>query len=109
MIDDQTTHDSPNDSLRNWTRLTEIMRAVIREEIDKIHPTDDARRALELIIESSVRPSEVDGAFKLTVIDQNSQPRMIEKDGQQVEFTLQDLIDEFRVRYPVLFRRAKTP
>ncbi len=108
MIDDQTTHDSPNDSLRNWTRLTERMRAVIREEIDKIHPTDDARRALELIIESSVRPSEVDGAFKLTVIDQNSQPRMIEKDGQQVEFTLQDLIDEFRVRYPVLFRRAKT-
>ena len=108
MIDDQTTHDSPNDSLRHWTRLTERMREVIGEEIDKIHPTDDARRALELIIESSLRPSEVDGAFKLTVIDQNGQPRMIEKDGQQVEFTLHDLIDEFRVRYPVLFRRAKT-
>jgi endonuclease YncB( thermonuclease family) len=84
------------------------MREVIGEEIDKIHPTDDARRALELIIESSVRPSEVDGALKLTVIDQNGQPRMVEKDGERTEFTLQDLIDEFRVRYPVLFRRAKT-
>ncbi len=108
MIDDQTTHDSPNDSLRHWTRLTERMREVIGEEIDKIHPTDDARRALELIIESSLRPSEVDGVFKLTVIDQNGQPRMIEKNGEQTEFTLHDLIDEFRVRYPVLFRRAKT-
>jgi endonuclease YncB( thermonuclease family) len=108
MIDDQTTHDSPTDSLRHWTRLTERMREVIRGEIDKIHPTDDARRALELIIESSLRPSEVDGVFKLTVIDQNGQPRMIEKDGARTEFTLDDLIDEFRVRYPILFRRAKT-
>lgn len=108
MIDDQTTHDSPTDSLRHWTRLTERMREVIGEEIDKIHPTDDARRALELIIESSVRPSEADGALKLTVIDQNGQPRMVEKDGERTEFTLDDLIDEFRVRYPVLFRRAKT-
>ena len=50
------------------------MREVIHAELDKINPTDDARRALELIIESSLRPSGVDGALKLTVIDQDGKP-----------------------------------
>jgi endonuclease YncB( thermonuclease family) len=84
------------------------MREVIHAELDKINPTDDARRALELIIESSLRPSGVDGALKLTVIDQDGKPRTIEKDGQQREFTLQDLLEELRGRYGVLFRSAKS-
>jgi endonuclease YncB( thermonuclease family) len=84
------------------------MRDVIRAEIDRINPTDDAHRALELIVESSVRPSEVDGELKLTVIDQNGQPRTRETNGQQTDLTLHDLLDELRVRYPVLFKPSKT-
>ncbi|KFG67942.1 hypothetical protein [Microvirga sp. BSC39] len=107
MIDDTTTHDPSADPRRNWTQMRERMRETIHAELDKINPTDDARRALELIIESSLRPSEVDGALKLTVIDQDGKPRTIEKDGQQREFTLQDLLEELRGRYGVLFRSAK--
>jgi endonuclease YncB( thermonuclease family) len=108
MIDDTTTHDPSTDPRRNWTQMRERMRETIHAELDRINPTDDARRALELIIESSLRPSEVDGALKLTVIDQDGKPRTIEKDGQQREFTLQDLLEELRVRYGVLFRSAKS-
>ena len=84
--------------------MRERMREIIRAELDRIHPTDDAHRALELIIESSVRPSEVDGALKLTIIDHDGKPRTKRLDGEDVEFTLHDLLDELRVRYPVLFR-----
>ncbi|MEE1656033.1 hypothetical protein VB618_07480 [Microvirga sp. CF3062] len=107
MIDETTTHDPSVDPRRNWTQMRERMREAIRAELDTISPTDDARRALELIIESSLRPSEVDGALKLTVIDQDGKPRVIEKDGQQREFTLQDLLEELRGRYGVLFRSAQ--
>ncbi len=107
MIDDSLTHDPKRDPRRNWNRMRDRMREVIHAELDRIHPTDDARRALELIIESSVRPSEVDGALKLTVIDHDGRPRVIERDGQTAEFTLHDLLDELRVKYPVLFRPAK--
>ena len=47
--------------------MRERMREIIRAELDRIHPTDDAYRALELIIESSVRPSEADGALNETI------------------------------------------
>ncbi|MBF9196350.1 thermonuclease family protein [Microvirga terrestris] len=107
MIDDTTTHDPSTDPRRNWNQMRERMRETIHAELDRINPTDDSRRALELIIESSLRPSEVDGELKLTVIDHDGKPRMIDKDGQQREFTLQDLLEELRVRYGVLFRSAK--
>jgi endonuclease YncB( thermonuclease family) len=107
MIDETTTHDSSADPRQNWSRMREGMREAINAELDKINPTSDARRALELIIESSLRPSEVDGALKLTVIDQDGKPRTIDKDGQRREFTLQDLLEELRGRYGVLFRSAQ--
>jgi endonuclease YncB( thermonuclease family) len=107
MIDDSITHDPKADPRRNWTQMRDRMREIIHAELDRIHPTDDARRALELIIESSVRPSEADGGLKLTIIDHDGKPRTIEKDGQKAEFTLHDLLDELRVKYPVLFRPAK--
>jgi len=107
MIDDTIAQDPSADSRRSWTRMREKMRETIHAELDRINPTDDARRALELIIESSVRPSEVDGELKLTVIDHDGKPRTIERDGQHSEFTLQDLLAELRGRYPVLFRPAK--
>ena len=107
MIDDSITRDPQADPRRNWTQMRDRMREIIHAELDRIHPTDDARRALELIIESSVRPSEVDGALKLTIIDHDGKPRAIEKNGRPAEFTLHDLLDELRVKYPVLFRPAK--
>jgi endonuclease YncB( thermonuclease family) len=107
MIDDSITRDPKADPRRNWTQMRDRMREIIHAELDRIHPTDDARRALELIIESSVRPSEVDGALKLTIIDHDGKPRAIEKNGRPAEFTLHDLLDELRVKYPVLFRPAK--
>jgi endonuclease YncB( thermonuclease family) len=107
MIDESITRDASADPRRNWAQTQERMREAIHAELDKINPTDDARRALELIIESSLRPSEVDGALKLTVIDQDGKPRVIDKDGQKREFTLQDLLEELRGRYGVLFRSAK--
>lgn len=107
MIDDSITHDPKADPRLNWAHRRDRMREIIHAELDRIHPTDDARRALELIIESSVHPSEVDGALKLTIIDHDGKPRMMERDGQQAEFTLHDLLDELRVKYPVLFRPAK--
>jgi len=107
MIEDSITRDPQADLRRNWTQMRDSMREILHAKLDRIHPTDDARRALELIIESSVRPSEVDGALKLTIIDHDGKPRTIERDGRQDEFTLHDLLDELRVKYPVLFRPAK--
>ncbi|ANY78684.1 hypothetical protein BB934_10980 [Microvirga ossetica] len=107
MNDDSITRDSPADPRHHWAHMRERMREIIRAELDRIHPTDDAYRALELIIESSVRPSEVDGALKLTIIDHDGKPRTKRLDGEDVEFTLHDLLDELRVRYPVLFRPGK--
>ncbi len=107
MSDDSIIHDPKSDPRRNWAQMRDRMRETIHAELDKIHPTDDARRALELIIESSVRPSEMDGALKLTIIDHHGKPRTIERNGQKAEFTLHDLLDELRVKYPVLFRPAK--
>ena len=109
MIDDSLTHDPKRDPRRNWNRMRDRMREVIHAELDRIHPTDDARRALELIIESSVRPSEVDGTLKLTVIDSAGQPRVIEKNGRQVPLTLRDLIAELRTLHPVLFKSPPSP
>jgi len=108
-MSDVTSHRETSEKLGNTpigsaVQLRERMRALIHAEVEKLNPTDDARRALELIIESSLRPSNADGELKLTVIDAAGQPRMIEKNGQQVPFTLHDLIAELRTLHPVLFK-----
>lgn len=103
------SHDLGNTPIGNAVQLRERMRAIIHAEVDRIDPTDDARRALELIIESSLRPSIADGDLKLTVIDGNGQPRMIEKNGELVPFTLGDLMAELRTRHPALFKSPPKP
>lgn len=100
----ETSRDLGNTPIGHAVQMREQMRALIHAEIDKLHPTDDARRALELIIESSLRPSHVDGELRLTVIDATGQPRTKEKDGQHVPMTLHDLIAELRALHPVLFK-----
>lgn len=109
MSDVQSIHDAQHDSerSRHWTHMRDRMRTVIHAEVEKLDPTDDARRALELIVESSIRPSEVDGELKLTVIDPAGQPRTIMRNGQEEPFTLHDLIDELRAMHPVLFTPAR--
>lgn len=107
MMDDSMSHDSPADPRHAWGRMREKMREAIRAELDALDLTDDARRALELIVESSLRPSEIDGDFKLIVIDHNGTPRTVDRNGRQDDFTMQDLLAELRGRYPVLFRPAK--
>jgi len=105
----ETPLDLGNTPIGHVALLRQRMRAVIHAEVDKLNPTDDARRALELIIESSLRPSEVDGDLKLTVIDGNGEPRLMEKDGEKVPFTLQDLLAELRNLHPVLFKSPPRP
>jgi endonuclease YncB( thermonuclease family) len=105
----ETFGDLGTTPIGNAVQMRERMRALIHAEVEKLNPTDDARRALELIIESSLRPTSADGELKLTVIDANGQPRMIEKNGQQVPFTLHDLIDELRTIHPVLFKSTPKP
>ncbi|MEZ0172444.1 thermonuclease family protein [Microvirga sp. TS319] len=105
----ETSRDLGDTPIGNAVQMREQMRALIHAEIEKLNPTDDARRALELIIESSLRPSRVDGDLKLTVIDAAGQPRMIERNGQQVPFTLQDLMAELRSIHPVLFKTPAAP
>ncbi|MXQ14723.1 thermonuclease family protein [Microvirga makkahensis] len=113
-MSDVTSHRETSEKLRNTpignaVQLRERMRALIHAEVEKLNPTDDARRALELIIESSLRPSNADGELKLTVIDPAGQPRMTEKNGRQVPFTLHDLIAELRTLHPVLFKSPPPP
>ncbi|SCY53466.1 thermonuclease family protein [Microvirga guangxiensis] len=105
----EASGDLGNTPIGHAVQLREQMRALIHAEIEKLNPTDDARRALELIIESSLRPSRVDGELKLTVIDANGQPRMKEENGQAVPFTLQDLLVELRSIHPFLFKPHPTP
>lgn len=111
MSDVKSIHDAPHhsegDHSRHWIQMRDRMRAAIHSEVEKFNPTDDARRALELIIESSVRPSEVDGNLRLTVIDPSGQPRTIMRNGQPEPFSLQDLIDELRASHPVLFTATR--
>ena len=105
----ETSRNLGNTPIGNAVQMREQMRALIHAEIEKLNPTDDARRALELIIESSLRPSSADGKLHLTVIDASGQPRMIEKNGDMVPFTLQDLIAELRRIHPVLFKSPPKP
>jgi endonuclease YncB( thermonuclease family) len=105
----ETSHSLGNTPIGNAVQMRERMRAIIHAEVEKINPTDDARRALELIIESSLRPSLVDGELHFTAIDASGQPRMRDKDGRQVPLTLQDLIDELRAAHPVLFKSPPKP
>ena len=88
------------------TAAQEGVRALIRAEIARHDPTDYARGPLALIAETSVRASLRDGAPVVSVVDAQGHPRTRMADGQQVEFTLSDLVEELRERHPALFRPA---
>ncbi len=82
----------------------EQMREAIRAEIAKANPIEGARTSLELIAESSVRPVREGGTTRFEVVDETGQPRMAERGGASVPFTLADLVAELRGRHPTLFQ-----
>lgn len=108
MIDGMSAHGTPagagSGPDRNWAGLRDRLREIIRAEVAKLNPTDDARGPLELIVESSVRYAHVDGQLRIFVIDQHGKPRTATRDGQVVDFTIHDLLEELRLSHPVLFR-----
>lgn len=86
-----------------WKAMRDRLRDIIRAEVAKLDPTEDARHPLELIVETSVRHTEVDGEARITVVDEAGRPRTAVRDGQTVPFTLQDLLEELRLDHPILF------
>ena len=90
----------------NWAAMREQVREIIRSEVGRLNPTDDARRPLELIIESSVRYSAADDGTRISVVDARGQPRTVERDGKLAAFTIRDLLEELRLTHPALFRAS---
>lgn len=87
-----------------WKALRDRLRAIISTEVAKLDPSEDARHPLELIVETSVRCAETETGLKITVVDEAGRPRMTDKDGEPVPFTLQDLLEELRRDHPILFK-----
>jgi hypothetical protein len=71
------------------------LREIIRSEVAKANPIDDARRPVELIVETSVRLAGNDGRT-LEVID--------EKGHLRTGMTIQDVLKELRAKHPTLFK-----
>jgi endonuclease YncB( thermonuclease family) len=88
----------------DWTQLRNQVRDMIRAEVDRFNPTDEARRPLELIVESFVRYANKDGRPVITVIDASGQPRTKTEHGQALDFTIGDLLEEQRRTRPMLFK-----
>lgn len=91
--------------------VREKVREMIRAEVARQHPVEDARHTLELIAETAIRFTEDGDATTFHVIDDEGQPRTVLRDGQAVDFTVQDLVAELRGKHPSLFRAdpAETP
>ncbi|MCB5174993.1 thermonuclease family protein [Microvirga lenta] len=99
-------HDAAPES--RWRSTRERVREAIRAEVDRFNPTEDARRPLELIVESSIRYGDADGEPAITVVDDAGQPRTVTHDGQTAAFTIRDLLEELRATRPMLFKPAQS-
>jgi endonuclease YncB( thermonuclease family) len=81
----------------------ERVRELLQAEVDKQGALDEARRAVVLIGESSIRfVEEPEPGFFIAGPD--GQPRMSVHDGHAAPFTLADLAAELRRNYPALFK-----
>ncbi|HEX2555326.1 MAG TPA: hypothetical protein VHL98_16625 [Microvirga sp.] len=74
------------------------VRAIIRAEVERANPLEEARGPLELIVESAVRYAETDGQLTITVLDEAGQPK--------ADRTIADVIADFRAQHPTLFKAA---
>ena len=83
--------------------LRDRVRALIRAELARAEPVDNARRSLELIVESSVRYKESNGELEIIVVGADGQPRTIPGEGGSVPLPVADYIGELRRNHPTLF------
>jgi endonuclease YncB( thermonuclease family) len=83
------------------------VRALIQAEVDKQEPLDEARRAVALIAESSVRFVEEPGTPGFVIVGADGQRRTTIRDGQTIPFTIAELAAELRRNYPTLFKPDK--
>src|SRR4051812_21000682 len=80
------------------TSRRERLREIIRAEVAKARPIDDARRPVELIVETSVRLADQD-AGTVEVIDEQGRLRS--------GITIEDVLRELRAKHPTLFKADK--
>lgn len=74
---------------------------VIKDELAKLNPLDDARDAIELLAKQAIRPKEVDGKVVVEVVDEKGLAR-INTDLSPV--TVSQLLAELREKRPSLFK-----
>lgn len=89
--------------------IRERLRAAIRREIARHDPTDDARQPLELIVESSLRYSEKDGALSVTALDAAGNPLAGGEGDAGAEAAIVAVLAELRRTRPALFKAAAVP
>src|SRR3954465_2512969 len=74
------------------------LRAIIRDAVAKANPIDDARRPVELIVETSVRLANRDDDT-VQVVDAQGQVRS--------GVTIADVLEELREKHPTLFKARR--
>src|SRR6185503_18111546 len=79
------------------------IRELIQAAIDRQRPLDDTRRAAALIAESSIRFLDEADTPGYVIVGRDGEPRTLDRDGESVPFTLDDLAAEIRQMYPTLF------
>ncbi len=90
-----------------WQQKRDTIRNIIRAEVDRAQPIEDARRSIELIAETSIRAIESDNGLKLLVVDEDRRPRTKQENGVVHDFTVRDLIQELRLKHPKLFQESQ--
>src|SRR5215213_6122778 len=78
------------------------VRELIRAEVDRANPVEESRRALELIVETSLRYEETPEGLKVAVLDDEGGQRT-GRTGHDAEGAIRDLVAELRRKHPRLF------
>ena len=79
------------------------VRELIHAEVSRANPVAESRRALELIVETSLRYGEKHGELRVTVIDDEGRRRTRMQGDREVDLTIADLVAELRAKHPALF------
>jgi endonuclease YncB( thermonuclease family) len=87
----------------------DTVRNLIREEVTRASPIEEAKGALELIIESSLRWSRNEDGLVITVVSRTGEPRFVQRDGHESAMSIHDLVAELRTLHPGLFRAGNKP
>ena len=70
----------------------DTVRNLIREEVTRAGPIEEAKGALELIIESSLRWSRNEDGLVITVVSRTGEPRFVQRDGHESAMSIHDLV-----------------